>query len=485
MKDFLSRPPGNFIGGAWECDAADWMPVINPATGEVLAQVPNSPRKTAQRAISAAADAQPAWDAAGAWRRAEMCRKLADAIDASSEHLAYILCVDQGKPLAQAAGEIGKAADGFRLAADLGKYMTGETIPTETRGRLVVTHRRPRGVYAVITPWNFPVNIPVEYLAPAIATGNAVVWVPAPSTSLIAVEFMAVLAEAGLPDGVVNLVLGEGAVVGDEIVSNPGTAAIGFTGSAATGRRIAERGAGKPLLLELGGNGPLIVRADADIEKAAEAAAVGAFANAGQICAATGRVLADRRIAEALAERVREKAEAHVLGNPLHQGVTMGPLNNQGVLEKTRAHVEDAIRAGARCLTGGKSRPDLGSELFFEPTVLSGITPDMDIARYETFGPVVPILSLEDDEALMSVAKDTDYGLSMGIFSHDVGKAMSMAVQLRAGIVNINERSNFWELHVPFGGGSRTQSGVGRIGGRHTLEAMTEIATVTVPVEGF
>ncbi|MEO3430916.1 aldehyde dehydrogenase family protein [Pelagibius sp. CAU 1746] len=481
----MSRTPGSFIDGDWECDAPEWGEARNPATGEMLARLPKGSRETAVRAIAAARAAQPAWAAATAWERAALCRRMADAVEAAQPHLSRVLSVDQGKPLAQAAGEIGKACDGFRMAAELVKYMTGETIPAETPGRLVINTRRPRGVYAVITPWNFPVNIPVEYLAPAIATGNAVVWVPAPSTSLIAVEFMAVLAAAGLPRGLINLVLGEGPVVGDEIVSNPGTDGVGFTGSTATGRRIAERAAGKPLLLELGGNGPLIVRADADLEKAAEAAAAGAFGNAGQICAATGRVLADASIAEPLAELIREKAEAQILGDPLQQGTTMGPLNNSGVLEKTRAHVESAVAQGARCLTGGRQRPDLGSDLFYEPTVLVGVTPQMDVARYETFGPVVPILALDGDAAIMEVAPDGDYGLSMGIFSKDLGEAMAMASRLRAGIININERNNFWELHIPFGGGSGTQSGIGRIGGRHTLEAMTDIVTVTLPVSGY
>lgn len=485
MKDFLSCTPGNFIDGDWQCDSAEWMDAVNPATGERLARLPKSSRETAVAAIAAARAAQPAWAAATVWERAALCHHMADAVEAAQPHLSRILSLDQGKPLAQAVAEITKACDGFRMAADLVKYMTGETIPAETPGRLVMSTRRPRGVYAVITPWNFPINIPVEYLAPAIATGNAVVWVPAPSTSLIAVEFMAVLAQAGLPGGLINLVLGEGPVVGDEIVSNPGTDGVGFTGSTATGHLVAERAAGKPLLLELGGNGPLIVRADADLEKAAEAAAIGAFSNAGQICAATARVLADSSVAASLAELIREKAEAHILGDPLHQGTTIGPLNNKGVLEKTQAHVESAVAQGARCLIGGRSRPDLGSDLFYEPTVLADVMPQMDVARYETFGPVVPILALDGDEALMEVASDSDYGLSMGIFSSDLGKAMAMASQLRAGIVNINERNNYWELHIPFGGGRGTRSGIGRIGGRHTLEAMTEIATVTLPVAGY
>ena len=249
----------------------------------------------------------------------------------------------------------------------------------------------------------------------------------------------------------------------------------------ATGRRIAERGAGKPMLLELGGNGPVIVRADADIAKAAAAAAGGAFFNSGQVCAATGRVLAHESVVDELAERIVAVAKEQVVGDPLHQGTTMGPLNNPKVMEKIVAHVDSAVAAGATVLTGGRARPDLGP-LFYEPTVIRDVTPDMAIAREETFGPVVPIVACADDTALMRVARDTSYGLSMGIFSADVPKAIAMAGDLSAGIVNINGSSTYWEIHLPFGGGSGTVSGLGRIGGRHTLEAMTDLRLISIPL---
>jgi acyl-CoA reductase-like NAD-dependent aldehyde dehydrogenase len=279
---------------------------------------------------------------------------------------------------------------------------------------------------------------------------------------------------------VVNLVIGEGPTVGDEIVSHPDTNGVGFTGSAETGRRIAERGAGKPLLLELGGNGPLLVFEDADLDRAAKAAANGAFSNAGQICAATGRVLAHRSVVKPLAERIARHASEHVLGDPLHQGVTMGPLNNPKVAAKVRGHVDEAIAAGATLVTGGRPRPDLGSDLFFEPTVLTGVTPQMRINREETFGPVVPILGFEDDDEAMRLALDNEYGLSVGVFTENLGRALKFAEAIPAGIVNINEGSTYWEIHLPFGGGSGTKSGVGRLGGRHTLEAMTEVKMISI-----
>jgi succinate-semialdehyde dehydrogenase/glutarate-semialdehyde dehydrogenase len=375
---------------------------------------------------------------------------------------------------------VATAADGLRLAAELLKQLGGQTLPVEDPTKLAMTIRQPRGVYAVITPWNFPVNIPVEYLAPGLATGNTIVWVPAPTTSLGAAELMAAIDAAGLPKGVLNLVIGEGATVGDAAVVHPDVAAIGFTGSAATGKRIAERGAGKPMLLELGGNGPVIVFEDADIDRAAAAAAGGAFFNAGQVCAATGRVLAHERIVPALAKKLVEHAEAHKLGDPSHQGVTMGPLNNPKVAAKVKEHVEDAVAKGANLLTGGKPRPDLGSNLYFEPTVLTGVTRDMRINREETFGPVVPVIAFRDEAEALDLALDGEYGLSVGIFTASVERGVAVAKAIPAGIVNVNAGSTYWEIHLPFGGGPGKSSGIGRLGGMHTLEAMTEVKMITI-----
>lgn len=477
-----TNAPANFIGGHWQSEP-ETMPVVNPATGQVIAHLPKSGRATVDKAVAAAKTAAPAWASMPVFKRAEICVAIGAAIDAAREPIARLLSTEQGKVLSEAMGEVGKAADGFRLASELVKQLGGRTLPAEDPTKFVMTIREPRGVYGVITPWNFPVNIPVEYLAPGIAAGNTVVWVPAPSTSLVACALMEAIDSAGLPAGVINLVIGEGATAGDAVVVHPDVAAIGFTGSAATGRRIAERSAGKPLLLELGGNGPVIVFEDADLDAAAVAAAGGAFFNAGQVCAATGRVLAHASIADSLCAKLAAHAEKHVLGDPFHQGTTMGPLNNAKVAAKVKEHVDDAIAKGAKLLCGGKPRPDLGSDLFFEPTVLAGVTRDMRINREETFGPVVPVLTFQDEAEALDLALDSEYGLSVGVFTADVVRGVAVAKAIPAGIVNVNAGSTWWEIHLPFGGGSGTKSGIGRLGGIHTMEAMTELKMITVTMD--
>lgn len=477
--DAQPRDGQNFIAGEW-CPANETMDALAPATGNIIGTLPLSDRAIARQAIAAARSAQPAWGETPPWARAGMCMKIAARIDERAERLANILSLEQGKPLAEAMGEVDAAAAGFRLAAEEIRQLGGETIPTEDPAKLALTIRQPRGVFAVITPWNFPINIPVEYLAPAIATGNAVVWSPAPTTALCAIELMDVIADAGLPAGVVNLVIGEGPVVGDEIVSNPGTDGIGFTGSSATGQIIAERGAGKPMLLEMGGNGPVIVFEDADLDRAAQAAAGGSFLNAGQVCSASERILVHESIAEAFAEKVAAIAADQKLGDPFNADTTMGPLNNPKVAQKTREHVEEALAGGATLVFGGRTRSDLGSNLFYEPTVLVGVKPDMRINMEETFGPVAPILTFSSDSEALELALGNEYGLTASVFTRDIGRALEFGKKVRAGIVNVNEGSTYWELHLPFGGGAGTKSGLGRLGGRHTMEAMTVLKTIVL-----
>jgi succinate-semialdehyde dehydrogenase/glutarate-semialdehyde dehydrogenase len=473
----------NFIGGQWRGDSqGEVRPQRSPIDESVIGQLCWSSRSAAQDAIAAARAAQAKWRKVSVWDRARTLRRIGDAITARREMLARLLTLEQGKPYAEAYFEVGKSVDGFNLAADLVKYLEGATIPTEDPTKRVMSFYQPRGVYAVVTPWNFPVNIPIEYIAPGLAAGNTIVWTPAPTTSLVAVALIEAIQEADLPPGILNLVTGAGAVVGDEIVANPGTDGVGFTGSAATGKLIAQRAAGKPQLLELGGNGPVVICEDADLDRAAAATASGSFVNAGQVCSSSERILVQRKVYDAFAERMAAAARAVVLGDPRQDGVTMGPLNNAGVAKKVSEHVGDAVQRGAEAITGGK-RPDGAlSPLYFEPTVLIGVTRDAMINTEETFGPVAPLLVFDSDEEAYDVARDNRYGLVSSVFTQDIDRAFRYVEEMPTGIVNINDTSNYWELHIPFGGASGKDSGVGRVGGKHALMAMCDLKTATFTV---
>ncbi len=474
----------NFIGGGWTGDpAGEVKPAHSPIDGAAIGMLCWSTRQAAIDAIGAARAAQPSWRKVSTWDRANAMRRIGDAIAARRAELAALLTLEQGKPYPEAFFEVGKSVDGFNLAADLVKYLEGQTIPTEDPTKRVMTFYRPRGVYAVVTPWNFPVNIPVEYIAPGLAAGNTIVWTPAPTTALVAAALMRAIEQADLPPGVLNLVTGAGAVVGDEIVSNPGTDAVGFTGSAATGRQIALRAAGKPQLMELGGNGPVVILDDADLDRAAAATASGCFVNAGQVCSSSERILVHRKVHDEFAERMAAAARKIVLGDPRRDGVTMGPLNNAGVAAKVAGHVDDALERGARAIVGGKPPAGYPSPLYFEPTVLAGVSRDSLINTEETFGPVAPLLVIDSDEQAFDIAADNRYGLVSSVFTQDIDRAFRYVEEMPTGIVNINDTSNYWELHIPFGGMSGKDSGTGRVGGRHALTAMCDLKTATFSVK--
>jgi succinate-semialdehyde dehydrogenase/glutarate-semialdehyde dehydrogenase len=473
----------NYIGGAWKADPqGDVKMQHSPIDGSEIGPLCWSSRAAAQDAIAAARTAQERWRKVSTWDRARAMRNIGDAIGARREELAQLLTLEQGKPYAEAYFEVGKSVDGFNLAADLVKYLEGATIPTEDPSKRVMTFYQPRGVYAVVTPWNFPVNIPVEYIAPGLAAGNTIVWTPAPSTALIAAALIRAITDADLPPGVLNLVTGAGSVVGDEIVSNPGTDAVGFTGSAATGRLISQRAAGKPQLMELGGNGPVVILQDADLDRAAQATASGSFANAGQVCSSSERILVHRKVYDAFAERMAQKAREVVLGDPRDASTTMGPLNNAAVAQKVAEHVGDAIERGASAITGGKSPDGARSPLYFEPTVLTGVTRESLINTEETFGPVAPLLIFDTDEEAFALARDNRYGLVSSVFTQDIDRAFRYVAEMPTGTVNINDTSNYWELHIPFGGASGKDSGIGRVGGRYALTAMCDLKTATFTV---
>jgi succinate-semialdehyde dehydrogenase/glutarate-semialdehyde dehydrogenase len=478
---------GHCIGGRWTpSESGRTFCSTDPSCGAVVAELAEGVPADVDRAMAAADAAFADYRSTSVWERAALCERVAAVLGERREDLARALSTEQGKPFrTEALGEVDTAIAGFVEAAGHVKHLTGETIPVADPGKRVFTRREPRGVHAVVTPWNFPINIPTEYLAPALATGNTVVWVPAPTTSWCAVVLMQALIDAGVPPGVVNLVTGPGQVVGDAAVAHPLARAVGFTGSTATGRTIAARAAGKHLLLELGGNGPTIVFADANLEAAAESIAGAAFFNAGQICAASEVVFTERPAAARLSELLTAQAGRVVLGRGAASDTTMGPLNNPTVADKMDRHIADAVARGARVLAGGGRAAELGSDLFYQPTVLAEVPSNAELVLEESFGPLLPVVPFDTEEEVLGHASAPQFGLVSSLWTGSAGRAFRVAEQLRTGIVNVNENTAYWEIHVPFGGGSGTDSGIGRLGGMHTLLEMTELKTIAMDITRF
>jgi succinate-semialdehyde dehydrogenase/glutarate-semialdehyde dehydrogenase len=475
----------NRIGAHWEAGRTGrFLKIDSPSSGEPLGYIALSTRADVGRAVAAAQAARATFGKMGVFERAGLCMKIADEIDRRTDELARLLCLEQGKPFhSEAKAEVGGAALGFRNAGEQMKWLETAAFPVADANKRAFSFLQPKGAFAIITPWNFPLGLPcMYYLGPAVATGNTVVWVPAPTTSLIAVALMECMIEAGLPDGVINLVLGDGAEVGDEAVVHPGTHAVGFTGSSATGATIARRGAGKPLLLEMGGNGPTIVLPDADIEMAAAQIGAGCFRNAGQICTATERVLVHKSVHDRFVQGLVNAAGKVRMGDPFDPATTMGPINNAVALDKMLSHMEDAVARKADVVMGGSIATGLPTNLYFEPTVVTGLAQESLLNTEESFGPVAPVLTFETDEEALELAASSPYGLSAAVFTSTIRKAFFFTERLRVGIVNVNEMSCYWEPHIPAGGAAGTQSGLGRTGGRHTLMEMCDLKTMTIDI---
>ena len=473
-----------YVNGEW-CDGehGESRPATNPATGEMLGTVPSGTRADARRAIDAARVVQSQLEAMTPFERAEVCHEIGDAIDDRFDDLVSWLVRDQGKPRSEAVGELETAREQYHNAAEDVKRDETPIIPSASRHKRVLTVRKPHGVVGVITPWNFPLNIPSEYLAPALAAGNAVVWCPAPTTSVVAVKFMQALAETSLPDGAVNLVTGDGPVVGNELARNDGVDAVGFTGSPATGELVASAAGAKPTLLELGGNGPVIVCDDADIDAAVEATAVGCFRNAGQICSASERVLVQEDVRAEFVAKLGAFAADLIVGDPTDERTDVGPLNNEDVVAKMEEHVRDAIDRGATLVQGGERVVDAPTDQYFQPTVLDDVTPEMLVNDAETFGPIAPVIPFSTYEEAIEITNGINLGLTSGVFTSNLATAYYFAERVQTGLVNINGGSNYWEIHTPVGGYSGKHSGVGRIGGRFTLEALSQVKNVIVDFE--
>jgi succinate-semialdehyde dehydrogenase/glutarate-semialdehyde dehydrogenase len=480
------RTLDNFIGGRWVAPTSDRVrEIVSPVTGDTVAEAADASSADIDAAVAAARAAQPGWAARSAWDRAEICHGIADLILERREQFAHELSLEQGKPYAgEALPDIDETAENFRIAAEDVKRMESAVVPSRDVNKRILTFRKPNGVYAGITPWNFPTLIPVELIAPGIAAGNTIVMKPSEWTPVAMANFMQIMADAGLPDGVVNVVYG-GGEVGELLVTHPGVDCIGFVGSHTTAEKIVRAAGLKRSLIEASGNGPVIVCEDADLSRAAQGAVFGGFFCSGQVCCATERVLVHERVHDAFLDEVVRAAEEWKLGDPFDPATKVGPMNNEPTARKMDAHLEDAVTKGATVVLGGAREAGRPTDLYYEPTVVTDVAHDTLINREETFGPIVPLIRVSSDEDALAVANDSHLGLQAAVYTSSLSRAFRYLDNLRVGNVVVNDSTDYWEAHEPFGGAAGTKTGWGRIGGRYTMLDMTDLKTVVLDVGGL
>jgi len=469
LKDPSLLKTQAFIAGSWQdADSGASFEVRNPATGGVLASVPKMGAAETRRAIEAANQAWAAWRAQPAKARAAVLRKWSDLMLANADDLAAIMTAEQGKPLAEAKGEIGYAASFFEWFGEEAKRVYGDTIPSPTADKRIVVVKEPVGVCAAITPWNFPAAMITRKVGPALAAGCPMVVKPAEATPLSALA-LAVLAErAGVPAGVLSVVTGEPKAIGAEMTSNALVRKLSFTGSTGVGRLLMQQCAPtvKKVSLELGGNAPFIVFDDADLDAAVVGAIASKYRNSGQTCVCANRFYVHEKVYDAFADKLRVAVQQQLkVGRGTEPGVTQGPLINEAALLKVETHIDDALAKGARVVMGGK-RHALGHN-FFEPTILAGVTSEMKVAREETFGPVAPLFKFSSDDEVVRLANDTEFGLAAYFYSRDIGRVWRVAEALEYGMVGINTGIISNEV-APFGGVK--QSGLGREGSHYGID---------------
>jgi acyl-CoA reductase-like NAD-dependent aldehyde dehydrogenase len=450
------------------------LEVLNPATEEVVESLEQATEDDADAAIARARDAFPAWRDVQPDDRSRLLRRLADALESEQENLARLESKNTGKPIGDSRGEMGMVAETFHYYAGMPERLLGDTIPVS--GGVDVTFREPLGVVALIVPWNFPLTIASWKMAPALAAGNTLVLKPAELTPLTALEFERIALEAGIPEGVVNVVVGPGSKVGKRLVEHPDVAKVAFTGSTEVGKGIMAGAAGtiKRVTLELGGKSANVVFADADLQKAAASAPVAVFGNAGQDCCARSRILVEKGVFDEFLSLMQPVVEGFRVGDPFDEETEMGPLISADQREKVAAYVpEDAPVA----IKG--SAPE-GSGFWYPPTVLAPVSNDDKAAREEIFGPVVAVIPFEDEEDAIRQANDTIYGLSGSIWTENAARALRVARRMETGVISINSNTSV-RVATPFGG--MKQSGVGRELGPHALDYYTEIKNVYLSTE--
>jgi alpha-ketoglutaric semialdehyde dehydrogenase len=481
---------GNFIDGAW-ADSAERVDDVNPATGELIGVFAESTTADADRAVEAATAAFERWRLVPAPKRAEILFRVAELIRDRKEDLSRLMTQEMGKVLAEARGDVQEGIDMTYFMAGEGRRQYGQTVPAEMPDKAAMSVRRPMGVVAAITPWNFPLAIPTWKIMPALVTGNTVVFKPASDTPLLAAKLMELFVDAGLPQGVVNMVYGSGATVGEHLVKHPDVPVVSFTGSLATGRRVNESGA--PLLkrthLELGGKNAIIVLADGDVDNAVDGIVWSAFGTSGQRCTAASRVIVDKRVHDQLLSKLVAQVEQLRLGDGLDPATDVGPVINSKAVDKIDGYA-NASRGvgpgeGARVLTGGEVARDgdLGRGHFYRPTVLADVEPGMRVAQEEIFGPVTSVIRCDGFDDAVRIANGIEYGLSSALYTADVNNAFRAMRDLDTGITYINAGTTGAEVHLPFGGVKATGNGH-REAGTAALDTYTEWKSIYVDYSG-
>ena len=476
LKEMTLLRNKGYIDGKWvDADAGKSFKVTNPATGATIVEVADMGGAETRRAIDAANRALPGWRAKTAKERAAILRKWYDLIMAHADDLALLMTSEQGKPLAEARGEVVYGASFIEWFAEEGKRVYGDIIPTFRPDTRVLVMKQPIGVCAAITPWNFPTAMITRKLGPAFAAGCTAVAKPAALTPLSALALVELAERAGMPPGVFNIVPGYGkhsSEIGLEMCTNPIVRKVSFTGSTEVGRILLRQSADtvKKLSLELGGNAPFIVFDDADIDAAVDGAIASKYRNAGQTCVCANRIYVQDGVYDVFAKKLAAKVGEFKIGDGTKAGVTIGPLIEAAAIEKVESHIADAVSKGAKIATGGK-RHALGG-LFFEPTILTGVTQDMAVAKEETFGPVAPLFRFKTDDEVIAMANDSEFGLAAYFYSRDVGRIFRVAEALESGMVCVNSGILSTEV-APFGGVK--QSGLGREGSKYGIDDYLEI----------
>ncbi len=471
------------LGGEHRQGKGENLRVTSPVTGEQLAYGRGAGSDDIDEALALAVSALPGLRGLGRDRRCDLLQCVANELARDEARLSELITLEQGKPLVQAREEVADAIGMLRRTAEDGRRLAdAPPILADTTKRAMLI-REAIGVVASITPWNFPLAIPIEYLAPALAMGNAVVFKPAETTALTGLALCDAFLSAGWPPGALACLSG-GGEVGAKLAAHPDIDMICFTGSSETGQVVAGIAAGKELLLELGGNGPSIVFADADLDRAAEGIASACFYASGQSCAATERILVEENVLDELTTRLGNQADHTTLGDPREEATALGPLHTTELAAKVERHIQGAKAAGATVICGGQIDRNWPTSLYYPATVLSGVSPDCDLFREETFGPVAALTPFQDEAEALRLAGQGSYGLVASVWTRDLPRALRLADALPNGMVNINEHSNYWELSLPFGGAPRRSSGVGRIGGEETLRRMSTIRTIVIDNRG-